>query len=81
MSKKYGTIDELFENANFTKEESEDIEREVKFINKIIAARKKSKISQTEVSRRTRIAQSTIARIENGNVSANVMWWERNKIV
>ncbi len=72
MSKHFGTVDELFESTHFTKEEEEEIDREVKFISKLIKAREKAKVSQMELSRRTKVAQSTIARIENRNVSANI---------
>ena len=72
MKKMYGSIDELFENVNFTDDEEEEIMLEVDIINELIKARKKSKKTQSQISRETGIPQSTIARIETRAVNPHI---------
>ncbi len=58
--------EEFEKKLNITPEEEEEIELEMDIIRKTIEARKKVKLSQTELSNKTGIKQPAIARIEKG---------------
>ncbi len=64
MSKNLGTMEELFKNVKFTKEEKEMIRLEKELIEACIKGRKRKNITQVELSEMTGIPQPTIARIE-----------------
>ena len=65
MSKKELTWEEVKKSLNFTPEEEAEIQLEEDLIEATIEARKKSKFSQRELSRKSGIHQPTIARIES----------------
>ena len=64
MSEKELTWEEVRSNLEFTPEEEAEIQLEMDIINATIAARKKSNLTQRELSRKSGIKQPVIARIE-----------------
>ena len=71
MSKKFKTWDELEKELELTPEEEARINFETKLLKATIDARKKANITQEELSRRTGIKQSAIARFESGRQMPN----------
>lgn len=65
MNKKELTWEDVKENLNFTTEEEAEIQLEEDIIEATIEARKKSNLSQRELSKKTGIKQPAIARIES----------------
>ncbi len=65
MEKKELTWEVVKSNLNFTPEEKAEIQLEEDLIEATIEARKKSNLSQRELSRKTGIKQPAIARIES----------------
>lgn len=66
MSKKELTWKDVRENLNITKEEEEEIRLEMDIIEATIEARKKNKLTQRELSKKSGVKQPVIARIEKG---------------
>ncbi len=66
MSEKFKTWDEFEKELNLTPEEKARIEFETKLIKATIEARKKANLTQEELSKKTGLKQSAIARIESG---------------
>ena len=64
--KKFDNWIEVRKGFNFSEEEENEIELEKKIIEAIIEARKSQKITQEELSKKTGIKQSAIARLESG---------------
>ncbi len=69
---KLKTWEEVRKDLNFTEEEEEEIRIESEIIKATIEAREKNNISQTELSKRTGLKQSAIARVERGAHSPSV---------
>lgn len=67
--------EEFEKELNITPEEEEEIRLEMELIEATIKARKSEKISQEELSRRSGLKQSAIARVERGthSPSANTL--------
>lgn len=65
MSNKELTWDDVKDSLNFTPEEKAEIQLEEDLIEATIEARKKSNLSQRELSKKTGIKQPAIARIES----------------
>ena len=65
MNKKELTWEDVKESLNFTPEEEAEIQLEEDIIEATIEARKKSNLSQRELSKKTGIKQPAIARIES----------------
>lgn len=66
MSKeKFETWNELEKELNITPEQEAEIKLEMDIINATIEARKKSKLSQKELSEKSGIKQPNIAKLEN----------------
>ena len=65
MSKKELTWEDVKESLKFTPEEEAEIQLEEDIIEATIEARKKSNLSQRELSKKTGIKQPAIARIES----------------
>ena len=72
MDKKELTWEEVRANLNITPEEEEEIKIEKEIIEATIQARKKSKLSQRELSKKTGIKQPAIARIEKNLCSPKI---------
>ena len=69
MRKRFETWKEFRKELNLTPEEEEEIQLEMDIIKATIEARKKQKLSQEELSKKTGLKQPSIARIENGKIS------------
>ena len=65
----FRTWEELKEELNITPEQQEEIDLEVEIIQATIDARKKKNITQEELSKKSGLKQSTIARVEKGKHS------------
>ena len=63
---KFEKWDEFEKKLNISKEQEEEIQLEMDLIRTTIEIRKKSHISQSELSRKTGIKQPAIARFEEG---------------
>ncbi len=61
----FKTWDDLQKELNFTNEEDIEMELEKQIILATIEARKKAKISQKELSEKSKIIQPSISKIEN----------------
>ena len=72
MKVKCGNAKDLFKNVKFTEEEEEEIRLEVEMIGEIIKARKRLNMTQTDISKKAGIPQSTIARIETNVVTPQI---------
>ena len=72
MSKEFEKWENFEKNLNITPEQEAEIRLEMDIIKATVEARKKAKISQSELSRRTGIKQPAIARFENGTHSPNI---------
>lgn len=72
MKKKFDTWEEFENELDITPEQEKEIELETEIIKATIEARRKKHITQTELSRRTGIKQSAIARMEKGLHSPKV---------
>lgn len=71
MKEKFKTWNEFEKELNLTQEEEARINFETKLLNATIEARKKANITQEELSKRTGLKQSAIARFESGKQSPN----------
>lgn len=69
MRDKFDKWDDFEKKLKLTKEQEEEIRLEMEVIQATIDARKKNKLSQEELSQKTGIKQSAIARVESGNHS------------
>ncbi|MBR3280613.1 MAG: helix-turn-helix transcriptional regulator [Clostridia bacterium] len=69
---KYETWHEVKKELRISKEQEAEIKLEEELIEATIAARNKKQLTQRELSKRTSIPQSTIARIESGLVSPKI---------
>ena len=69
---KYETWHEVKKELHISKEQEAEIKLEEELIEATIAARNKKQLTQRELSKRTLIPQSTIARIESGLVSPKI---------
>lgn len=72
MNEKELTWQEIRKELNITPEEEEEIKIEKEIIEATIEARKQSKLSQRELSKKTGIKQPAIARIEKKLCSPKV---------
>ncbi len=72
MSKEFEKWENFEKNLDITPEQEAEIRLEMDIIKATVEARKKAKISQSELSRRTGIKQPAIARFENGTHSPNI---------
>ena len=72
MIEKELTWEEVRKSLNITPEEEEEIKLEMEIMEATIEARKKSQLSQRELSKKTGIKQPAIARIEKGIGSPRV---------
>ena len=70
--KSYETWHEVKKELHISKEQEAEIKLEEELIEATIAARNKKQLTQRELSKRTSIPQSTIARIESGLVSPKI---------
>lgn len=66
---KFQNWEEVKKELNITPEQQAEIDLEVEIIQATIEARKSKKITQEELSRKSGLKQSTIARVENGKHS------------
>lgn len=66
---KFKTWEEFRKELNITPEQEEEIRIESEIIQATIEARKKGKITQEELSKKTGLKQSAIARVESGTHS------------
>ena len=64
-------IDDFF-NEVYTPEELALIKERAEFLLQIVEARKETNLTQTDLSKKTGIAQSTIAKIENGKINPSL---------
>ena len=64
--------DVIRERLNITSEQEAEIQLEVDIINAIIEARKKNKLTQTELAEKTGLKQSVIARFEKNKNSPRI---------
>ena len=64
-------IDDFF-NEIYTPEELAIIKERADFLLQIVEARKANNLTQTDLSQKTGIAQSTIAKIENGKINPSL---------
>lgn len=72
MSKKLKKWEEIEKELDINLEQEAEIELEMEIIKAIIEARKKSNLSQRDLSQKTGIKQPAIARIENQNRSPKI---------
>lgn len=72
MSEKFTNWKDFEKTLNITPEQEEEIRLETDLIKATIEARKKANMSQIELSEKTGMKQSAIARIENGARSPRV---------
>lgn len=72
MSRKFEKWEEFEKNLDITPEQEAEIRLEMDIIKATVEARKKSRISQSELSRITGIKQPAIARFENGTHSPKI---------
>lgn len=69
---KFEKWEEFEKTLNITPEQEEEIRMEMEIIQATINARKSKKISQEELSKRSGLKQSAIARVESGVHSSSV---------
>lgn len=69
-------LKEQLENPEF-KKEYDELEPEFAIIKAMVDARKKTGITQEELSERTGIAQSDISKLENGNANPSLKTLKR----
>ncbi|MBP3255760.1 MAG: helix-turn-helix domain-containing protein [Clostridia bacterium] len=72
MEKKFATWDEFEKELDITSEQEEQIRLEMEIIDATIKAREKQKLTQRELSKRSGIKQSAIARLEKSKNSPRV---------
>ena len=72
MSEKFTNWKDFEKTLNITPQQEEEIRLETDLIKATIEARKKANMSQMELSEKTGMKQSAIARIENGTRSPRV---------
>ena len=72
MEKKFTTWDEFEKELDITSEQEEQIRLEMEIIDATIKAREKQKLTQRELSKRSGIKQSAIARLEKSKNSPRV---------
>lgn len=72
MSKKLQSWDDFEKELDITPEQEAEIQFEMELIQATVQARKSKKISQEELSKKTGLKQSSIARVENGMLTHNV---------
>ncbi len=70
--KDYETWEEVKKELNISKEQWAEVKLEEELIQAVIDAREKKQLTQRELSQKTSIPQSTIARIETGAVSPRI---------
>ena len=63
---KFKTWEEVRKNLNITPEQEEEIRIESEIIKATIEARKNKKITQAEISKKSGLTQSVVARVESG---------------
>ena len=73
MSKKLKKWEDFEKELNITPEQEAEIQLEMDLIEATIEARKKSNLSQRELSKKTGIKQPSIARIESRSRSPQAM--------
>ena len=73
MSKKFKKWEDFEKELNITPEQEAEIQLEMDLIEATIEARKKSNLSQRELSEKTGIKQPAIARIESRSRSPQAM--------
>ncbi len=66
---KFKTWEELKKELNITPEQQAEIDLEVEILKATIEAREKNNMTQEELSQKTGLKQSTIARLESGKHS------------
>lgn len=66
---KFKTWEEFRKELNITPEQEEEIRIESEIIEATIEARKKEKLTQVEISKKSGLTQSVVARIESGTHS------------
>lgn len=64
MKKDFTKLEEFEKELNITKQQEEEIRLEMDIIKATIEARKKNKLTQRELSRKSGVKQPVIARIE-----------------
>ena len=72
MSEKFTNWKDFEKTLNITPQQEEEIRLETDLIKATIETRKKANMSQMELSEKTGMKQSAIARIENGTRSPRV---------
>ena len=65
----FKTWEEVRKNLNITPEQEEEIRIESEIISATVEARKKQKITQAEISKKSGLTQSVVARVESGTHS------------
>ena len=70
--KNYETWKEVKKELHISKEQEAEIKLEMELIQAVIDARENKQLTQRELSKKTSIPQSTIARIETGIVSPRI---------
>ena len=71
MKEKFETLEEFEKELDLTPEEESRINFETKLLKATIEARKKANMTQEQLSKKTGIKQSAIARFESGKQSPN----------
>ena len=69
---KFKTWEEVEKELNITPEQEEEIRIEMEIIKATIEARRKRKITQEEISKRSGLTQSVVARVESGTHSPTI---------
>ena len=72
MSEKFELWEDFENELNLTPEEEARINFETKLLKATIEARKKANMTQEQLSKKTGIKQSAIARFESGKQSPNI---------
>ena len=72
MSEKFELWEDFENELNLTPEEEARINFETKLLKATIEARKKANMTQEQLSKKTKIKQSAIARFESGKQSPNI---------
>ena len=69
---KFKTWEEVEKGLNITSEQEEEIRIEMEIIQATIEARRKRKITQAEISKKSGLTQSVVARVESGTHSPTI---------